>query len=74
MNATKITGNAFLVNHYPGYSVAVNANGMTLVHERRFTNKAEATILEMKVSSKGAIDAERWMEQEVAPFIVFRAA
>jgi hypothetical protein len=74
MNATKTTGNAFLVNFYPGYSVAVKVGGKTMVHERRFTNKAEATILSMKVSSKGTIDATRWTEQEVAPFIMFRAA
>jgi hypothetical protein len=74
MNATKITGNAFLVNHYPGYSVAARVGGKTLVHARRFTNKAEATILSMRVSGKGEIDAAHWTEQEVAPFIMFRAA
>lgn len=74
MNATKITGNAFLVNHYPGYSVAVKVGGKTLVHERRFTSKAEAAILQMKVSSKGELDAARWTEMEVAPFIMVRAA
>lgn len=74
MNATKITGNTFLVNHYPGYSVAVKASGKTLVHEHRFASKSEATILQMKVSSKGTINAARWTEMEVAPFIMFRAA
>jgi hypothetical protein len=53
MNATKITGNAFLVNLYPGYSVAVKAVGKTMVHERRFDTKAEATILERSTRRGG---------------------
>jgi hypothetical protein len=59
---------------YPGYSVAAKVGGKTMVHGRRVATKTEATILQMKVSSKGEVDAARWTEIEVAPFIMFQAA